>query len=248
MTVFKYRPALLAAVFTCLASHVAAQSDQQFVEAFSGEWFTFEPRFSVSDRPCNIVLEEEPRVAEDVRYRSVDVDANCGAPFSNGDLRWNVTNGRILIQDERNQRIAELGGNPDRLTGDLAGPVNAIILERKAGNRYKQRLVGALRKHKCYFVGYSADCADEAATTAPAFEDNRARIEVIVDLNVRSQPRRDANVVGTVPQDSQITVNLCLTASDGIWCRAGFGEIAGWMAKSVLRSNEWPVISFVSAQ
>ena len=235
----------MVAVLSCFASHAAAQSDAQLIEAFSGEWFIFEPRFSTNASPCKITLDTAPLVTEDLRFRTVDADSNCAAPFANAMLKWSVSDGKIIMQSNDGGNLAELGGSPDRLSGDLSGPINAIILERREGADYKRRLISALREHKCYYVGYSSDCADEAATAAPNSEDDAATINVLVDLNVRNQPRRNAAVVGTVPQNSEITVNLCLTASDGVWCRAGFGEIAGWMAKSAIRADEWPVITFV---
>ncbi len=243
-----YRSALFAALVSCVATYAAAQSKEQLVEAFSGEWYIFEPRFGVSETaPCKLTLDTAPLVNEDSRDRRVDVDANCAAPFSGKSLKWRIADGKILMQNDDGARLAELGGNPDRLSGDLNGPINAVILEREAGADYKRVLVSALRKHKCYYLGYSRDCADEAATRAPQVAGDPGQIDVLVDLNVRSQPRRNASVVGKVPRNSQITVNLCLKASDGVWCRAGFGEIAGWMAKSAVRAGEWPVVTYSNA-
>jgi SH3-like domain-containing protein len=88
---------------------------------------------------------------------------------------------------------------------------------------------------------------EPSATKAPDFKEETARIDVLVKLNVRNQPRRGAAVIGTVPPDSTVTVNACLTTSDGIWCRARFGDSMGWMAKSALRQGEWPVITYVNA-
>ncbi len=248
MNLLNCRGAFLAAFISCFAPQAVAQSEDQLVDAFSGEWFIFEPRFSGNDFPCRIALQSEQQMAEDIRLREVDVDPNCSAPFSDGDLQWLVSDGKIIIRDGASRDVAVLGGNPERLSGDLTGPINAVILERKQGVAYKRQLVSALGKHTCYYIGYSADCAGEAATSAPRLSEGPGTIDVLVDLNVRNQPRRSATVVGTVPRENQITVNLCLTASDGVWCRAGFGEIAGWMAKAAIRDGEWPVITFVQSQ
>ena len=203
------------------------------------------PRFSVNASPCKLTFDTDPLINEDLRERRVDVDTNCAAPFSSQTLQWRVLGGKILLQRTDGNRLAELGGNPDRLSGDLNAPIDAVILERKAGSDYKRGLVSALRRHKCYYLGYSAECADDAATRAPQAGADANNINILVDLNVRSQPRRNAAVVGVVPRNSKISVNLCLEASDGVWCRAGFGEVAGWMAKSVIRDEEWPVITFI---
>lgn len=244
----KSRPALFAGVIYCIASSAFAQSEAQLVDAFSGEWYIFEPGFSVNASPCKLTFDKDPLINEDLRERRVDVDTNCAAPFSSQTLQWRVLDGKILLQSTNGNKLAELGGNPDRLSGDLNASIDAVILERKAGSDYKRGLVSALRRHKCYYLGYSAKCADDSATGAPRSETDTDNIDVLVDLNVRSQPRRNAAVVGVVPRNSEISVNLCLEASDGVWCRAGFGEIAGWMAKSVVRDEEWPVITFVESK
>jgi len=243
----KFRAVLLATVITCFAQAVFAQSEAQLVDAFSGDWYIFEPRFSVNASPCKLTFDTDPLINEDLREHRVDVDTNCAAPFLSQTLQWRVLGGKILLQRTDGNRLAELGGNPDRLSGDLNAPINAVILERKTGSNYKRGLVSALRRHKCYYLGYSAECADDAATRAPRAGANANNINILVDLNVRSQPRRNAAVVGVVPRNSKISVNLCLEASDGVWCRAGFGEVAGWMAKSVIRDEEWPVITFIDS-
>lgn len=104
----------------------------------------------------------------------------------------------------------------------------------------------AIARYRCYFSGYSDVCADTAATEAPAFTEDTASIQVLVSLNVSNESRRDAPVIGTIPPDSEVNVNLCLTASDGLWCRARFGDQSDWMAKSAIRQEEWPVITFVN--
>ncbi|MCF7700734.1 SH3 domain-containing protein [Loktanella sp. M215] len=154
----------------------------------------------------------------------------------------------IYLRAESGADIAKLGGDPNRLTGDFAAPPGAIVLERNEGSGAKAMLVAAITKHKCYYLGYQSVCAAPDATAAPDLSDGEAAVQVLVTLNVRSQPRRAAPLIGTVPKDSNVVVNLCLTTSDGIWCRADFGGKTGWMAKSVVRQQEWPVISFVNAK
>ncbi|HHX89670.1 MAG TPA: hypothetical protein GX700_07850, partial [Paracoccus sp.] len=59
-----------------------------------------------------------------------------------------------------------------------------------------------------------------------------------------SQPRRDSAEIGTIPAGTCVRVDQCLNASDGLWCRAWFGETLGWLGKTALRQNEWPVVTY----
>lgn len=47
-----------------------------------------------------------------------------------------------------------------------------------------------------------------------------------------------------VPINSCVATSTCVTASDGIWCRAEFGDSAGWLRKLAIRQNRWPVVTF----
>lgn len=239
---------VLAATLSFGCSFASAQTEAELVEAFSGDWYAFDPAFSDTTSPCKLDLSTNIAEAQNPVARRVEVDENCVVPFAGQTVLWRVMDGKILLQNPANMVFAELGGNPSKLSGDLKGPIDALILERKEGSDFKQVLVAALGKHKCYYVGYSSECASEAAVIVPPAGSGETDIDVLVDLNVRGQPRRNAAVVGIVPRSSTISVNLCLRASDGVWCRANFGEIDGWMSKSVIRGDEWPVITFVNAQ
>ena len=79
----------------------------------------------------------------------------------------------------------------------------------------------------------------------PSAEDPaKGRVEILVNLNVRNQPRRDAPVVGILDKGLVITLDYCTSASDGVWCRAIFGTETGWLAKTALRQNEWPIVTY----
>lgn len=244
----KLRSIVLATLLPWGSTMALAQTEADLVDAFSGDWYTFDPAFSESATPCKLGFDSEIADVQDQAGRSVEVDDTCVDLFANQTLSWRIVDGKILLQGSDGDMLAELGGNPDKLSGDLNGPIDALILERREGSDFKQVLVSALSEHKCYYLGYSSDCADETAVNAPATETGATDIDVLVDLNVRGQPRRNAPVVGVVPRDSTISVNLCLRASDGVWCRANFGDVDGWMSKSVIRDAEWPVITFVSAE
>jgi SH3-like domain-containing protein len=76
----------------------------------------------------------------------------------------------------------------------------------------------------------------DAAQAAPPASEG-ASVQVLVNLNVRAEARDDAEVVGVVPSQTCVTTELCLTATDGAWCCAKFGERTGWMRKLALRQK-----------
>lgn len=236
--------AVLAVSALATASSVGAQSSDELVDAFSGEWYVFDPAFSKEGGACRIRLKADSIDAAAEAF--VAASNNCSEMLGT-TTGWQVDGENIILLSDEGARIAALGGNPQRLSGDYAAPPNAVVLERESGSGLKRELSAAIRAHGCYFLGYTSNCVEASATEAPVFSEGVAEIDVLVNLNVRNQPRRGASVIGTVPPDSTLTVNTCLTTSDGIWCRARFGDTEGWMSKSALRQGEWPVITYVTA-
>lgn len=242
------RPALIAIGILPLIAHAnlaLAQSQQELVEAFSGDWVVIDAMFNTDGVPCRIALDHAVAPGDALDWKRTEIAPNCAAPL-NAQTLWQIDEGKIVLRSSDGTQLAALGGTPTRLTGSYNGTPDTIILERSQGSGAKAALVAAIGRHKCYFLGYSDKCADEAGTHAPEFTDEGAKISVLVSLNVRNQPRRDAPVIGAVPQDSDVSVDLCLAASDGLWCRARFGDQSGWMAKSAIRQQEWPVVTFVN--
>ncbi|HWK63640.1 MAG TPA: hypothetical protein VNS34_01795 [Rhizobiaceae bacterium] len=47
-----------------------------------------------------------------------------------------------------------------------------------------------------------------------------------------------------MPTQTCVTTELCITSTDGPWCRAKFGERTGWMRKLALRQNRWAIVTF----
>lgn len=234
--------ALLASAFACPA---AAQNADELRQTFSGAWYVFDDRFSVAAGPCRVSLENTSISGDGASPLRASV-ANCADPLAQA-MAWRVESGKILLTTEAGEPVAALGGNPRRLSGDYAGAPNAMVLERESGSGAKAALSEAIGNHGCYYRGYTPDCVAASETNPPSFKEGTAKIEVLVKLNVRNQPRRGAPTIGTVPGDTEISVNACLTTSDGIWCRARFDDTMGWMAKSALRQGEWPVITYVNA-
>lgn len=239
--------AFFALTTLAFGSGAEAQSDDDLRQAFSGTWYVFDQGFSSQNQPCRVILENVGTPSDGGTAAGFKAAAeNCSGPLGQG-ITWRVESGKILLTLTSGQVIAALGGNPQRLSGDYAGPPGAVVLERENGSGAKAELTAAIKGHGCYYLGYTADCADKSATKSPRFNAGTAEIDVLVKLNVRNQPRRDAPVIGTIPRGSTVTINACLTTSDGIWCRAWFDSSMGWMAKSALRQGQWPVITYVNA-
>lgn len=240
-------------LIACLCGTIAAsaQSVQQFRDALSGQWVVFDSAFSSSAAPCTIVLQtnvETTQTLQESASRPTANTQNCIAPLSS-TATWDIEQGQLVMYSAENQVIARLGGSQLRVTGDLESSFDSVVLERATGDPYQKRFSQALQNYRCIFLGYTDECADQTALAAPrTLTDGGtvAQITILTRLNVRDQPRRNATVLGTLDQNACISVNYCTTASDGIWCRASFGETSGWVAKTAIRQEEWPVTTFVS--
>ncbi|WP_353475377.1 AprI/Inh family metalloprotease inhibitor [Salipiger sp. H15] len=228
------------------ATPAASQSAEQFVDAFSGAWYSFDAARASGTEPCRIELEAG---ADDLQRGHAAASAGCAAPLSEL-ARWDIENGQLHLMNETGGSIALLGGNQVRVTGDVVGEAGTLILDRSEGAPEAAALSAALRKHRCIYRGYSQDCAPKEELHQPEMIEEGgtyANVEVLVQLNVRGQPRGDAGALGVLEPGSCLKVNYCATASDGIWCRAQFGEQSGWVKKTSLRQSEWPVLTFANS-
>lgn len=225
------------------AGMVAAQDREALVEAFSKEWYQFDASQSLNGGVCTFSLGTKPASPEAPLPASTE---NCKDPIAQLS-GWTVENGQLVLLDGSGERLAELGGNQRRLTGVRAADGLGIVIERASGDGSSTALARAVQRHRCYYLGTTSKCAPEAALKLPDFtsgEAGLAKIETLGNLAVRTQPRRDASSAGTIPQGTCVRVNQCLTASDGIWCRARFGEVDAWLSKSAVRQEEWPIVTF----
>lgn len=234
----------VALIGVAFVSPLQAQEEIQFVNAFKGEWFVFDPSYAHAGGTCKLELEGGGQGNGTYGITT----SKCAAPI-NDLVGWRIQKGQIFLLDKDGSAVATLGGNQRRITGVIAGaPRSAIVVERGSGDGNSARLNQAVSRHGCLFRGFTDRCIQSSNLVGPDFaNDSESVIEVIVNLNVRAQPRHDAPIIGTIPRAARITVNECLLASDGIWCAARFGEEVGWFARTGLRQNEWPVATFVPA-
>ncbi|MBL4918882.1 hypothetical protein [Szabonella alba] len=238
--------AFLSAAIIAVAGSASAQSRAQLIEAFSGEWFVFDPGFHSAAEPCALTL-TATETGRDGRLEGAS--GNCSGALA--DLTsWSIEGGVLRLFDAAENQTAELGGNQRRVTGTTLKDQRGLVVERAKGDGTSETLALAVQRHRCYFVGLTPVCAGPGDLALPIFtpEGDRmlAEIEIFGNLVVRGQPRRDATQIGTIPDGACIRVNQCLVASDGLWCRAAFGDTQGWLAKTALRREEWPIVTYKS--
>lgn len=239
-------PGILACIGALFgAAQASAQDSVDFIETFSGEWYVFDERFGVGGELCQLELTSERVVAD----RFVAAAQGCRGALS--DLAfWDITDGQVMLRSAGDTEVAALGGSPRRMTGDYVDrPELGIIVERAAGDGTNALINQAIRRHGCMFYGFSDRCVDPGELIEPSYAGDRPqRVELLVNLNVRSQPRADASVIGTIASGTAVVVNGCLGASDGVWCKARFGDRSGWLTRTTLRQNEWAVATYIAAE
>lgn len=225
--------ALFGAMFA-FSAH--AQTEQEFVDAFAGQWQVVDSHYAAETGPCRIELARGP--ATQGRY-PLTLQA-CKAELSLV-AGWGISNGQMSLFDAAGAVIARLGGNQRRMSGNSASGV-PVILERAGAGGAATLLEAAKRASGCVYTGFTDKCAPEEQLSKP--QGDAPKVKVLVNLNIRAEARDDASIVGVVPVDSCVSTEVCVTATDGVWCRARFGGETGWLRKLALRQNRWPVVTF----
>jgi hypothetical protein len=224
------------------AAPVLAQSQADFVTAFSGKWQVYEQRMASGEGQCTLDL--SGLAGGDARMPLKT--AGCAAPLADA-VNWAIEGNQLVLRDGQNQTVATLGGNQRRITG-TAPDGTPLVLERPGGDGTAATLQAAYNASGCYYLGYTQTCAPRAQLGEPGpAPDGRIRIQMETNLMAHSEPRADADTIGTVQQGTCVVVDACTMASDGPWCRAKFGPETGWLRKFTLRQNRWPVITFTNA-
>lgn len=235
---------LMAAFAGAGAQSQQASAEAQFVETFSGDWYSFDPRSSDAGT-CLIKLSPDATAAGAVDYAATT--SGCSNPLGTV-TSWRIIGGQIrLFAGDTGSELAALGGNQFRITGTITSGAGAVILERATGDASSRAISQAISTYKCIFRGATDTCATADDLTQVSFSgDTPPAIQTLVNLTVRDQPRADAPSVGVVPRDTVVTVEQCLTTSDGVWCAARFGDTLGWFTRTALRQQTWPVLTFVA--
>jgi hypothetical protein len=216
-----------------------AQSEAEFVTAFAGKWQALDPAASDGSGICTLTFET---LSADGTYSASTAD--CRGVLSSLK-RWSIQNGQLVLMTEESSILARLGGNQKRMTGEAVNSTH-IVIERDGGDGSANLLQSALNASGCFYLGYTSNCAVAADEAKPEFTGGTANINVLVDLNARTEARADAPILGVVKQGTCLRVDRCVLSSDGAWCRAPFGQANGWVKKLSLRQNRWPVITFTN--
>lgn len=218
-----------------------AQSQADFVNAFSGKWQIYERRLAAGTGVCELDLSVKPAGAH-----TQLTTTNC-APLLAAAASWSIEGAQLVIYDALDKPLVKLGGNQKRVTGAAADNL-PIILERAGGDGTSTTLQAAFNASGCYYLGYSQTCAPRGELAEPApTSDGHFQIMLQTNLSVHSEPRNDADAMGTAQKGTCVTVDSCTMASDGPWCRAKFGDAEGWLRKLTLRQNRWPVVTFTNS-
>lgn len=222
------------------ASTASAQTEQDFVAALAGEWAIYDDAYSAKDKTCQVALRQE---ANEGGYALSTSD--CTLEIA--DLTsWRIVNQQLALMID-NSQIAVLGGNQIRMSGQT-GIGAPLILERVGANALVVAITKAREASRCFYLGFSTTFAAVAQLQNPVAAPDGAgpRLGIGVNLNVRDEARDTANVVGVVPANSCTVAETCINAVDGVWCRAQFGEVKGWLKKLALRQDKWPIVNFVN--
>lgn len=226
-------------VLSALALPAAAQTEAEFVTAFAGDWVVHDPLYGTAGQACQVGLGATPVEAG----YALTV---TGCTMELAELtHWTMAEGQMILHAGATP-VAALGGTQHRISGNSA--IGAPIVLDRAGAGTGDQIRAARQTSGCYYLGFTSSCADEAqlARPEPAADGSPARINILVNLNVRAEARDDAGVVGVVPAGSCVTTEACVATADGAWCRARFGEVTGWLKKLALRQERWPVITYAN--
>jgi Protease inhibitor Inh len=230
---------LLAVVVPASLAHAQTQAD--FVTAFAGKWQSYDRHLGVGKAWCEFDLSA---LATDNKLPLTMT--NCAPPLVDAKS-WSIEGGQLGLYDDQGNVIAKLGGNQRRVSGATTDG-KPIVLERAGGDGYAASLQADYNASGCYYLGYTQNCAPQnELAEPPVAPDGQSRISVQVNLKVHDEPRTDSTTVGVVKEGTCVTVQSCIMASDGPWCRAKFENSTGWLRKLVVRQNRWAVVAFTNS-
>lgn len=229
----------IAALVMTMSLEAAAQSEPEFLDAFSGVWQVYDDGYA-DGSPCEIRLSKEQTESGLALETS-----SCKLELAEVS-HWEIVDGQLALKIGADT-VAMLGGSQQRISGSTA--IGApLIMERPEPSETTKQVTAARQSSGCYFLGFTNNCADDDQLKKPAVagDGSGARINVLVNLNARVEARDGAGILGVVPANTCIVADVCQEASDGVWCRARFGEDFGWLKKVALRQERWPVLTFTN--
>ncbi|NVO27622.1 hypothetical protein HJ526_09345 [Donghicola sp. C2-DW-16] len=231
---------VLLAILMAAAGPAMSQSAADYLQAFSGEWYSFDRARAQNGGVCRVDLTTEP-----MGNALVAKAENCGAGM---DLlgAWGIVDGQIAMLSDDQRVLALMGGNQVRMTGDDLSSRRSLILERRQPSGFVVSLQQAIKSQNCLYIGYTADCSnkEDVSPLLSAKADAQVHLQTATRVNLREQPRRDAPVSLVLDRLTKADATECLTATDGIWCKVTVGETSGWLARNAIRQKKWAVTTF----
>lgn len=232
------RMALLASILVSMTSlPVSAQSEADFVAAFSGKWQSLDPAIS-SGSACRLTL----ATARNGKTYQLSAEG-CGGVLSTA-AGWGIFDEQLGLADASGTVLARLGGNQTRMSGQTASGAT-IIFERAASDTVAIS-TGPIADSECVYFGYTASCASRQDREMPVVSGSQdmGHVAVLVRLNARAEARPDAPVQATIPAGTCVVVDQCTKATDGNWCRAKISNFTGWIRQETVRQGRWPVLAY----
>jgi hypothetical protein len=238
------RKCLLAAAVLVATGAAAFAGDAKgdtapaFVNAFAGNWVTFEASLAAKGGQCEIELQ---KTADGKNY--VARQSSCA-----GDLAdvaaWGIIDQQLALLGPGGTVDVRLGGNQNMISGTLKNGAE-VIFERK---QMAERIHGQWSSLKCLYLGYTSKCASAAQLALPGAKSagNDANVSVLVQLNARSEPRPDAKVVSVLAPKTCLPVKSCTTAANGAWCAISENGRKAWIAQRTIRLGKYPIATFVT--
>lgn len=232
-TTMRVLPAAILLLALCILPRMAhAQTQSEFVAAFSGDWLIFDPVYGNQER-CLVSLGTHN---QGERYTANT--NNCQEPVSN-IVSWTIADNQLHFLAADGALMVRLGGNQRRLSGETFMDAG-IVMERPDA-------IQAAAVSDCVFRGYTTDCASDQELRKPIETSDLSKmapVRVLVNLNVRREPRPDAEILFQVAPQVCVRVDQCLTASDGNWCKASVETQSGWIVQEAIRQGKWRTLTF----
>lgn len=228
--------AALSFFLTCILSPSVsfAQTEADFVAAFSGDWLVFDPAYG-DQAPCVVMLSPQKQEGD---YSAET--KQCRAPLTT-IARWKIADNQLLFVSADGDLVARLGGNQNRISGETFEDAG-IVLERP--DTIKSDI-----QSDCAYRGYSTDCGTVEEKRKPidtSTLSEQVDVRILVKLNVRREPRPDAEILSQLMPQACVPVSQCLTASDGNWCKTNVGSDQGWIVQEAIRQEKWRTLTYVS--
>ena len=228
--------AMIAIIFFAV-SPVHAQSTNAVAKAFAGQWITYDNRHAAQGS-CLLTFS----ATSNGSFYPIS-PSNCINAMAT--IRgWTLRNNQLVFIDDKNEPVAAVGGNQERISGTILKGKIPIIVEK---TDVAAPVSKARKGIRCSYVGYGQTCAKPRQFAPPTIGANAtADIKTLVNLNLRVEPRNNATVKTVLKPNSCLKADFCTLASDGLWCRVQVGDISGWVKKQAVRQKQWPIITFVN--